>query len=142
MSAAETPAALLRRAAEHLRTLAAEATPGPWALRWTGQDLQVHGPGQEYPYSVAEWGYAVATWEPEASQQRAECDTGNADYLAAMHPGVGLALADWLDAAADMAQAYPELAHDHDRPACDDYACDVMGRAIETARTLLGEVAR
>lgn len=47
------------------------------------------------------------------------------------------ALAALLGATADWAAAYPEMAHDHDRPACDDYACDVMGRAIDTARTVL-----
>ena len=61
----------------------------------------------------------------------------NADYIAAMPPGIGAALADWLGAAADMAKAYPEMAHDHDRPACDDYACDLMSRAITLARQIL-----
>ena len=47
-------------------------------------------------------------------------------------------LAQLLDAAADLATAYPELAHDHDRPACDDYTCDLMGRAIDAARAING----
>ncbi|MFE9855531.1 hypothetical protein [Streptomyces sp. NPDC005780] len=54
---------------------------------------------------------------------------------------LGLALADWLGAAARMAAAYPEMAHDHDRPACEDYACDVMGAALVVARQVLGTVA-
>lgn len=45
-------------------------------------------------------------------------------------------LAELMDAFAEWAREYPEMAHDHDRPACDDYACDVMGRAIALARLL------
>ncbi|MFD5508981.1 hypothetical protein ACFWIB_14560 [Streptomyces sp. NPDC127051] len=44
-----------------------------------------------------------------------------------------------LDAATRLATAYPEMAHDHDRAACDDYACDVMGRAINLARVINGQ---
>ncbi|MFE7233957.1 hypothetical protein ACFVAF_25470 [Streptomyces sp. NPDC057596] len=47
-------------------------------------------------------------------------------------------LRDWLDAMAEWAREYPEMAHDHDRPACDDYACDVMGRSIALARAING----
>jgi hypothetical protein len=45
-------------------------------------------------------------------------------------------LAQLLDAAAELATAYPDLARDHDRHACDDYACDVMGRSIDLARAI------
>ncbi|WP_420032287.1 hypothetical protein ACN2WE_05340 [Streptomyces sp. cg28] len=48
------------------------------------------------------------------------------------------ALRDLLDAAADLARAYPEMAHDHERGACEDYACDVMGRALDFARAING----
>lgn len=47
-------------------------------------------------------------------------------------------VAELLEAFAELAAAYPEMAHDHDRPACDDYACDVMGRATDLARLILG----
>lgn len=47
-------------------------------------------------------------------------------------------LAELLDATADFAAAYPEMAHDHDRHTCDDYACTVMGRALATARAING----
>ena len=123
----ETPAALLRRAAEHLRTRASEATPGPWEY-----DGNPSGAVTAAPYARP-----VAS----ACNRGLATNTANARHIAAMHSGVGLALADWLQAAADMAEAYPEMAHDHDRPACEDYACDVMGRAIETARVVLGGVA-
>lgn len=93
-----TPAEEIRAAAAKIRTLASEATPAPWTQRWDHQELQVHGPDQEYPYSVVEWTYAVATVEPQATEQRAECDTADADWIATMHPGVGEKLARWLEA--------------------------------------------
>ena len=45
-----------------------------------------------------------------------------------------------LDSAAELAANYPELACDHDRPACDDYTCDLMGRALALARAINGAV--
>ena len=55
-----------------------------------------------------------------------------------LHPAVVEAVAELLEAAEDMAHDYPDLARDHDRPTCDDYACDVMGRAIAVARAING----
>ncbi|MGW2384367.1 hypothetical protein [Streptomyces sp. NPDC001658] len=94
-----TPTEELRMAAAKLRVLAGKATASPWTTRWNAQEYELVGPDRPYP--IAEWTYAVATWEPKASEQRAECDTGDADYIAAMHPLVGLDLADWLESAAE-----------------------------------------
>ena len=91
-----TPADELRTAAERLRKLAGQATEAPWSTAWNGQEYELRSP-DEAAYPIAEWTYAIATLEPEASEQRAECDTADADYIAAMHPGVGEALAAWLD---------------------------------------------
>ena len=115
------PADELRTAAERLRKLAGQATEAPWATAWNGQQHELRSPdGAAYP--IAEWTYAIATWEPQASEQRAECDTANADYIAAMHPGVGQALADWLESEAEFgAEGFD--------PA-----------ALTVARTILGEV--
>lgn len=55
-----------------------------------------------------------------------------------VHPAVSEALKELLDATAAWAREYPEMAHDHDRPACEDYACDVMGRSIALARAING----
>ncbi|MFF4479485.1 hypothetical protein ACFY1A_21035 [Streptomyces sp. NPDC001520] len=66
-------------------------------------------------------------------------------YQAAGHarlsPANGLhrTLAGLLDTAGAMAKEYPELAHDHDREACDDYACALMGATLAVARQILGE---
>lgn len=53
-----------------------------------------------------------------------------------LHPAVIEAIEQLLDATAEWAREYPEMAHDHDRPACEDYACDVMGRALAVARQI------
>ena len=55
-----------------------------------------------------------------------------------LHPAIVEALEELLDAAAKMAREYPDLAREHDRPTCDDYACDVMGHALAVARAVLG----
>lgn len=55
-----------------------------------------------------------------------------------LHPAVVEALEGLLTATAEWAREYPEMAHDHDRPACEDYACDVMGRSIALARQING----
>ncbi|MFI9154527.1 hypothetical protein [Streptomyces sp. NPDC053367] len=96
-----TPADELRAAADKLRTLttADGIEPGPWRTEWHEQQYELLSAD---PTSVAitEWTYAIATWEPQASEQRAECDTANADYIATMHPSVGSALAAWLESTA------------------------------------------
>jgi hypothetical protein len=45
-------------------------------------------------------------------------------------------LAHLLDALTDLASGYPEMAGSHDRDVCDDYTCDVMGRALDLSRAL------
>ncbi|MBI0300462.1 hypothetical protein JBE04_39910 [Streptomyces sp. PRKS01-29] len=103
------PAALLRAAAEKIRKLAGQADQGPWETTWRGQEYHLDGYRDGDLHPVSEWTYAVATWEPQASVQRTECDTANADYMAAMHPGVGETLAGWLDSAAvDAEQIGPD----------------------------------
>src|SRR5574337_1018364 len=76
-------AELLRRAATILRERAATVDPGPWE-----RGDNVHGvvvrAGSNWPTGdddavTGTDGYAIAGW------------------VAMMHPGVGLALADWLD---------------------------------------------
>lgn len=88
----------LRAAADKLRALATTATPGPWVTTWRGQEYQLDGDTESDLGPIAEWTYAIATVEPKASEHRAECDTANADYIAAMGPNVGALLADWLEA--------------------------------------------
>lgn len=90
-----TPAEELRIAATKLRRFAAQATEAPWTTHWNAQEYELVGPSRPYP--IAQWTYAIVTQGPHVGEQRAECDTADADYIAAMHPGVGAALAKWLE---------------------------------------------
>ncbi|MFC5802766.1 hypothetical protein [Streptomyces formicae] len=91
-----TPAEELRAAAEKLRRLAGQADDGPWQTTWRGQEYHLDGYRDGELHPVSEWTYAIATGEPQATEQRADCDTANADFIAAMHPGAGQALAELL----------------------------------------------
>lgn len=44
-----------------------------------------------------------------------------------------------LDTAAATLDVYPEMGDDHDREACDDFACDLVGSALDFARAILGD---
>lgn len=71
----------LTRAAARIRTLAGVATPGPWEA--DGSEIQT-------PYALCWVGETCASDGGDSGDV-------NASYIAAMHPGVGLALADLLD---------------------------------------------
>lgn len=73
----------LRQAAARLLTLAADVTPGPWA---------VHNPNG-YPQAV--FGKDEDVIFAEVLDEIDQPKT-HAAYIAALHPGVGAALADWL----------------------------------------------
>ena len=81
-----TPADELRTAADRLRKLldAPELTPGPWLSLDHGDRMLYDGPGAEDQPPI----YVID--EPMSNG-------ANADYIEAMHPGVGAALADWLE---------------------------------------------
>lgn len=81
MNAAEE----LREAARLLRERAEKATPGPWASLDGGDRLVAWKPDGD-----GDFDYVID--EPIGNAD-------NADYIALMHPGVGLALADFLDVA-------------------------------------------
>lgn len=107
-----TAADELRTAANRLRKLIADATPGPWRRPLnTRYKATVTGPlpegerggwidgidpatGEREQCTVA----MVPTWSNgRHSRQRGGRDL---EYIAAMHPDVGLGLADWLEATA------------------------------------------
>lgn len=87
------PAARLQAAATHLRTLLANPhlTAGPWLSLDHGDRLLRNQPGDEDRAPV----YVVD--EPISNG-------ANADYIEAVHPGVGEALAAWLESAAEDAE--------------------------------------
>lgn len=89
----DTPADELRAAAATLRHLAGVASAGPWKTAGAG----------DYGWLVTMPSSGLAI-ETEDSEQGAV----DADYIAAMHPGVGKALADWLDFEADLIDRMPK----------------------------------
>ncbi|HEX5568073.1 MAG TPA: ead/Ea22-like family protein [Streptomyces sp.] len=90
------PAATVRAAADKLRAHATAATPG----QWRAKEL----PPNEHHKHPAHW---VTTEYDDgnvtSSETVADCPwrQADADYIAAVHPAVGLALADLLDDQAD-----------------------------------------
>lgn len=123
----------LRRAADKLEALAQDATPGPWRqhrdeaeMLWHGDQARTYAmdarPGD---FTDADW----AEWEKTTGQlghgdlRRSE----DAAYIAAIHPGVGKALAAWLRWAADQQGTSRWVA--------------IVGPAGDVARQILGEEA-
>lgn len=136
-----TPADEITTAATRLRTLASALPANDWGDRpWHAEECNDTDDTNPCPCIVAQGEYREFD-QPQIPLIQYVADAENpeyAAYIAAIHPGVGLALGELLDAAAGLARAYPEMAHDHDRPACDDYTCDVMGRALALARAING----
>ena len=82
----------LREAARVLRERAEAATPGPWLHI----PASVCGPGT--------LGGGMTGDPEEHVYMGNQHPPEDAAYIATMHPGVGLALADWLDTAANNAE--------------------------------------
>jgi hypothetical protein len=115
MSAPESPAELLRRAAALMLQRAEAVAHGPW--HW--QALGDHG----YPQRVLNAGASLI----------AECFTSpdavlvEAEYIASWHPEVTKPIARWLEAAALRAEDNPFGAR------------DLIRGALEVARAYMGE---
>lgn len=130
MTADESPAAVLRRAAALLRKRAGTATPGPWERPLDTRSKSIVGaalPDDEEPRTwkdgiIPEEFSKYTGYSNRYSGQReriviAQCPTGSdhsherkrngrdLDYIASMDPRVGLALADWLDREAALLDA-------------------------------------
>jgi len=92
-------AALLREAAARMRELADSATPGPWHA--------THDPLGHHVEDSRGQGRLVAGFGP------ADTPTDNrradAAFIASMHPGIALAVADWLT---DAARAWDDSVYD------------------------------
>ncbi|MDT6983726.1 DUF6221 family protein [Streptomyces lusitanus] len=97
----------LRAQLEEDERIAQAASPGPWSTKWNAQEYALVAPSRNYP--IAEWTYAVATCEPEASTQRAECDTADADFIAQYDPARVLAE---IGAKRELLRRYEHLKHD------------------------------
>lgn len=111
-----TPADELRAAADKLRKLTDDATPGPWLRPLnTRYKATVSAPlpeGERGSWldgidpATGERGRCTVAMVPTWSNGRHSRQRGGRDleYIAAMHPGVGTAIADWLDSAAEDAE--------------------------------------
>ena len=90
MTTTESPAATIARAATHLRSLIKDDSR-PWAADHSPEGTVVHPVGSTLSLFElhADGGRAAGT--PCVSRRVG-------DLMAAMHPGVAAALADWLDA--------------------------------------------
>jgi hypothetical protein len=142
----ESPAALLRRAAEKMRGLANTATEGPW---WFDEDehcWRLHGvfgripADPPIPEQVMNKQILKA---PKSGTPYAEYwpDAADAAWITSMHPGLGLLIADqWDVIASDM-----EILHATEQP---HGIVDHAGQAhaawaspLDAARLFLGEEA-
>lgn len=55
-----------------------DAVSQPWVMEWDGQTLYVNdSDGDE----IVAQTFAIATWEPKYSQQKAACDTASAELI-------------------------------------------------------------
>lgn len=79
-----------------MRERAEAATPGPWEARHGGYSWIALYDDED---SIPE-GESLPSFEPGGSATPAD-----AEHIASWHPAVALAVADWLDAAADHADA-------------------------------------
>jgi hypothetical protein len=116
---------LLRQAATLLRERADAAPPGPWHAEWFGQEYVVLDPTGD---SVIESTYVVSD-NGIAGYRREDCGHVE-DYIATMHPGVGHALADWLDVNAR------EWGDDE-----TDWTDPLLAAPVAVARAVLGETS-
>lgn len=114
-----TPAQLLRAAAEKLRALANEANhraAGPWIVHEAYGFLRVDNDRDK----------SKEAWTMKTGADLAEENRPTAEYIALLHPGVGLALARWLDSLTGVEVG------EHG-PMAEEYQ-----HALAVARTLLG----
>lgn len=132
----ETPTQTLRRAAEKLRTLTQAATEGPWVTGKSGLSVWVENVGHDL--FIADTG--------DQGNAFAEAD---AAFIAALHPGVALPLADWLDAEASVheagMQASEALCVVVEAAGAGEHRVQVhastLDQALTVARAVLGEEA-
>lgn len=141
----------LRTAAQHLRDLAEKATPGPWSAvtEHVGIDLRETGRGS-FSYARLLVSLDDTDYDPEYAENvpedidPQEAMEADAAWIAAVHPEVGKALADWLDGIAETYEADPSdycggKGHDEidvNPGDCGSWWCANVNRALAVARLL------
>jgi hypothetical protein len=129
-----TPAAELLAAAEKLRSLATAVPTEDWGTRpWHVEECSDTDTMESCPCIVAQGEYKEFD-QPQIPpvQYVADAETReHAEYIAAMHPGVGLALADWLE---NMARTVDAVADKYE----PDPGSHWLAPALAVARQVLG----
>lgn len=107
----QVTAADLRAVAADMREKANAATPGPW-----------EADGQRIAWVFRNLSNTVArTPGPNEPLPTASASLANAQHMAAWHPGVALAVADWLDKCADRYDLTSAARLEHDPAERDWY---------------------
>ncbi|MGV9271497.1 hypothetical protein ACWDRR_43425 [Kitasatospora sp. NPDC003701] len=126
------PAALLTAAAAKLRAAvsAPYVQPGPWVVHQANGFLRVDDDRDT----------TREAWTVKSGADLAEENRGTAEYIALMHPGVGLALADWLEREAEIWTAC-ETAKAEVAPKGYklSWGINTHAEALAVARTVLGQ---
>lgn len=126
-------AEVLRAAAVKLRQTAQPATPGPWKV------------DSSIPYGHRVGSTDDADWVAWTGEHGEDNSPEDAAWIALMHPGVGSALADWLDEAAvrqDATECAAEVTwrNSDDVEAREKWIAGMTDQqALATARAILGE---
>ena len=94
----------LRKAAALMRERAEAATPGPWVYAYESVTVEVDG---------CTCGTQGGPWGHESGcgleLPHVEASAPDAEHIASWHPAVALAVADWLDAEADVDEVAREM---------------------------------
>jgi hypothetical protein len=115
---------VLRRAAGLMRERAEAATPGPW---------------RDFTYGDRMMHYVDAGPNTNLVASGAFGENADAAHIASWHPAVALAVADWLEEAADHLDVdLSDESLDICPTAREGAECSVVGRAVTVARAYLG----
>lgn len=93
-------AGTLRRAAAVMRERAEAATPGPWRQQPIGGPSSSRADVRGLPENTT-FDYRGAAVATAADSYFGACPATDAAHIASWHPAVALAVADWLETAAD-----------------------------------------
>jgi hypothetical protein len=161
VSNTEPPVETLRRAAEHMRSRAEAATPGPWARPLNTRNKAI----VTASLPEGEQGAYISGTDPTTGERERCCvvlantwsdgkhfrkrSGRDLEFIAAMHPAVALAVADWLDAEAaaheggmGVSDALRDLVAEVSTSEYDvQVAVSTLKQAVAVARAYLGEAS-
>lgn len=154
MTAPETPAQTVRRAAEKLRKLANGATPGPWHRPLNARNKAI----VTAPLPEGETGSYISGIDPSTGERERCCvvmantwsdgkhfrkrSGRDLEFIAAIHPGIALLVTDQWDLTADLMEyAHAEIDNNgsvydeygttrHDWTALHDIALTFLGEEV------------